>query len=66
MRYRNVSNETRVWPTLQDSATGRTLTLPPGGETEIDGFVIDPYLRVVEPDPEPEPTPAKPIKTKEI
>lgn len=44
MRYRNTSNEHRVWPTLRDAETGRTLTLPPGADAEVDGDVNDDRL----------------------
>lgn len=64
MRYRNASNETRVWPTLVDATTGRTLTLPPDGEAEIDGEVSDRTLVPVPPVSEPKP--AKPAKSEEI
>ncbi len=45
MRYRNIG-EHRVWPTLIDEDTGRTLELDPGQECELADEVSDPYLEV--------------------
>jgi hypothetical protein len=46
MRYRNTGGH-RVWPTLTDELTGRTLELDPGQECELADEVSDPYLEVV-------------------
>ncbi len=46
MRYRNIG-ERRVWPSLIDQQTGRTLELEPGQEGELSGEVGDPYLELV-------------------
>jgi hypothetical protein len=52
-RYRN-TGERRVWPTLTDQATGRTLELAAGQEGELAGEVDDPYLdRIDDPGTQP-------------
>ncbi len=49
LRFKNVSEECRIWPSLQ--CDGRTLALEAGQEVELDlpdGF-DDPYLKPVKP-----------------
>jgi hypothetical protein len=46
MRYRN-TGEHRVWPTLIDLQTGRTLELDAGEEADLAAEVDDAYLEPV-------------------
>lgn len=46
MRYRNTGGR-RVWPTLTDEQTGRTLELDAGEEADLAAEVDDPYLEPV-------------------
>lgn len=70
MRYRNVSGDHRIWPTLTNAETGRTLELADGEDAEIDGDVTDDRLEPVRlrarktetktaPEPTANPDPAK-------
>jgi len=45
--YTNASSERRIWPTLTNPATGRTVELAPGQQVELDVPVNDPYLQIV-------------------
>lgn len=48
-RYRNTDTQRRVWPSLQDPGTGRTLELDPGEEVVADfgDDLTDTYLQPV-------------------
>jgi hypothetical protein len=61
MRYRNIGAR-RVWPTLVDESTGRTLELDAGDEVELSDELADPYLAPAsadagDPGPDSAPTP---------
>ena len=57
--YRNGDVHTRVWPTLTNPETGRTLELAPGATVDADygADFTDQYLHEVAPPRKPKPSP---------
>ncbi len=45
--YTNTDTSSRVWLSLVDPSTGRTLELAPGASVELESSIQDPYLAVV-------------------